>query len=538
MTEPLKLLLIIICLFLGVSGLFYFINPIFTPDGSFNGFSGEGNDTIIICSATGDMKALEVGVASYAGKEVIPLILTSKTIPYPLTEWFPLFKDKANIQKVILAGPVSSWQVLSLKLLNLEVERIDGSSKAEILTEMADKTYKSQDTVIITASDPSASLLGAYMDIPVFVVAKSGNYTSSDTLDPEYESYILNNNIKRVMIVGSVSQGVMDNLNSKNLQVEEIKGNDSFQTSILVSDRVKDIMDQRDVEVNMVYAGFYGELPSIVPLAVQNNSSILVDPTIHMDEAVNYLTAGGIGNVVITRNGPADYLQMEEPDFVSSRFTDKLHSTGINTSSITNFRTINEATGLYETKMMTAELLYETGDLWGNHDVGSFYGNSSFILSDPVKISNSEYPPILDTVLKGGNWGSSTGSQLTVKQIGLNEWYYQWKGIHPYIWQRINNGDWYCYSGAQYSWHWIHANKTDNGTYTNNTYDTWTVEYLSDNKVYNRVYWIKKGNSWEEIHSEAFFNWKYELNSWICYQDGVNESFALFPKHSFIEYYN
>lgn len=536
MTGQLKVLLVVICLFLGVSGLFYFINPIFTLDESFKGFSGEGNDTVIICSATGDMKALEVGVASYAGKAGIPLILTSKTIPFPLNEWLPIFKDKSDIKKVILVGPVSDMQVLSLKLLNLEVERIDRSSKAGILTEMAEKIYKSQDTVIITASDPSASLLGAYMDVPVFVVAEPGEYTSSKTLDPEYESYISDYNIKRVIVVGTVSQGIIDNLNSKDLQVEEIKGADNFQTSVLVSDRVKDILNQENIEVNTAYAGFYGELPSIIPLAVQNSSIILIDPTIHMDEAVTYLTTNGIGNVVITRNFPADYLQMEEPDFVSSRFTDKLHAAGINTSSITNFRTINEATGLYETKMMAAELLYGTSDLWGNHDVGSFYVNSSFILSDPVKISNSDYPPILDTVLKGGNWGSSTGSQLTIRQIGLNEWYYQWKGIHPYIWQRINDGDWYCYSGTQYSWHWIHANKTDNGTYTNNTYDTWTVEYLSDNKVYNRVHWIKKGNSWEEIHSEASFNWKYALNFWICYQDGVNESFVLFPEHSFIEY--
>jgi len=55
------------------------------------------------------------------------------------------------------------------------------------------------------------------------------------------------------------------------------------------------------------------------------------------------------------------------------------------------------------------------------------------------------------------------------------------------------------------------------------------VEYLSDNQVYNRVYWVKKGNIWEEIHSEASFNWKKELNSWICYRKGVNGSFTLFP---------
>lgn len=139
-----------------------------------------------------------------------------------MNEWFSLFKDRANIKKVILIGPVSPLWVLSLKLLNLNVERIDGSSKAEILTEMAEKAYKSQDTVIITASDPSASLLGAYMDVPVFVVAEPGEYVSSDTLELEYESYISDNNIKRVIVVGTVSQGIINDLNSKDIQLEEI----------------------------------------------------------------------------------------------------------------------------------------------------------------------------------------------------------------------------------------------------------------------------------------------------------------------------
>ncbi len=523
MDKSYKLLWIFACLFIGVLILCFLINSV-TTDESFNGFSGEVNDTVIICSATGDMKALEVGVASYAGKEGIPLILTSQTIPFPLNEWFSLFKDRANIKKVILIGPVSPWQVLSLKLLNLNVERIDGSSKAEILTEMAEKAYKSQDTVIITASDPSASLLGAYMDVPVFVVAEPGEYVSSDTLELEYESYISDNNIKRVIVVGTVSQGIINDLNSKDIQLEEIGGDDNFQTSVLVSDRIRDILGQRSVEVKTAYAGFYGELPSIIPLAVHNNSIILTDPTIHMDEAVDYLTTAGIDDVIITRNGPADYLQMEEPDFVSSRFIDRLHAAGIDTSSLTNFRTINEATGLYETKMMAAELLYRTGGLWGGAGL-----DPSLTLLGSVRTGIADYPPILDTVLKGGNWGSSTGSQLTVKQIGLNEWYYQWKGIHPYVWQRINDSDWCCYSGTQYSWHWIQANKTEHGIFTNSTNDTWTVEYLSDNQVYNRVYWVKKGNIWEEIHSEASFNWKKELNSWICYRKGVNGSFTLFP---------
>lgn len=72
MDKSYKLLWIFACLFIGVLILCFLINSV-TTDESFNGFSGEVNDTVIICSATGDMKALEVGVASTPGKRGYPL---------------------------------------------------------------------------------------------------------------------------------------------------------------------------------------------------------------------------------------------------------------------------------------------------------------------------------------------------------------------------------------------------------------------------------------------------------------------------------
>lgn len=530
MNKTFKLLSFLICLFIVALVFNSFIYPFLNSDDAFSGFSGDYNNTIIICSATGDMKGLEVGLASYAGKGGIPLILTSKTIPYPINEWLPLFKDKANIKKVILVGPISNWQVDSLRLLNVQIERISGSSKAEILTEIAEKTYKSQNTVVITASDPSASFLGAFMDVPVFVVAEPGKYTSSNSLEPEYSSYISKYNISKVIVVGNVSSGILSDLNSLNRTVEEIKGNDSFKTSVLVSDRVIDLEKQRGIDVNSAYCGFYGELPSIIPLAMKNNSIILVDPTLHMDEAVSYLKNNGIDNAIITRNGPADYLQMEEPDFVSATLINKLNSAGISTSQLTNFRTINEATGLFETKMMAAELLMGTSNLWNFNVSGINIPSNQVNLANLYQNQNTTtYPPTLAIILNGGNWMSNTGSHLTIIQIGLNQWFYGWEGIHPYIWQRNNDSDWYCYSASQYSWHWIHANKTDEGILTNNTNDTWTVEYLSDDKVYYRVYWVKKGSIWEEIHTEDSFNWKNEFNTWICYPDKGDGYFILFP---------
>jgi hypothetical protein len=411
-------------------------------------------------------------------------------------------------------GPISPWEVYKLKALNLRVEIVDGSSKAQILTNLAEKNYKSVDTVIITASDPSASLYGAVMDLPVFVVAEPGKYTSMDKMPSEYDNFISKFNVKKVVVIGPVSNGIISDLKSKNLTIDEIKGNDSYETSTKTADRVIEIQKRRGINVTSAYCGFYGELPSIIPLAVQNHSVIIQDPTIHMDEAVSYLKEKRINQAIITRNQPADYIQMEEPDFVSSKFNSKLISGGINTSYLTNFRTINEATGLYEVKMAAAEGLF-------NISPEIEFSPTEFSSSvkpgvGPLQIQTSPYPPLLDMILKGGNWASSTGSQLTIKKIGLNQWYYRWKGIHPYIWSK-NGNNWYCTSNGQYSWNWTYSD------------GNWTVDYLSNGKSYYKVYWVKKGDLWEEIHPEGSYNWKLVGNWWICTGNNRNGSFVFCP---------
>ena len=520
MNRTSKLILTSIILVISVLVIYYFIIPFLNYEEPFNGFSGDNStNTIIISSSTGDMKGLEVGVAAYAGEKGIPLILTSNTLSYPINEWLPLLLEKLNIKNVVWIGPISKWQFYSLKLLNLKIEQVNGSSKAQILTELAEKNFKSVDTVIITASDPSASLLGAVMDVPVFIVAAPAEYSSLNEMPLEYDNFINQYHVKTAVIIGPISPNIIEDLKSKNLTIEDINGNDSYQTSTMVSNQIIEIQKNRGIEVNSAYCGFYGELPSIIPLAVKNHSIIIQDPTIHMDETVTYLKDNNITNAIITRNGPADYLQMEEPDFVSSKLTSKLISNGIITSSLTNFRTPDEATGLYGTDINAAEVFFNISEIknpWLPPDINLGYN----------QINNSDYPPILNIILTGGNWNSNTGSELTIKKIGLNQWYYDWDGVHPYIWTK-NGENWVCNSSSNYSWNWSYN--------VSNT--TWTVNYLSDGKVYYTVYWTKNGETWEEIHPEGSFNWELMGNSWICTKNGTNESYNLYPQQLWFNFY-
>ena len=173
MTEKPKLLLLLICLIIGVILLFYFINPA-APDESFNGFS-EDNDTIIICSATSDMKALEVGVASYAGKEGIPIILTSQTIPFPLNEWIPLFKDKANIIDEFFKFAQAEQQKEAQALIDDENLNVD-SAKRYILTSLK-REYASENGTELNDILPKMSPLNPeYLTKKQTVFQKIANF--------------------------------------------------------------------------------------------------------------------------------------------------------------------------------------------------------------------------------------------------------------------------------------------------------------------------------------------------------------------------
>ncbi|HMK53630.1 MAG TPA: hypothetical protein VK444_02515 [Methanobacteriaceae archaeon] len=506
-----RLLVFIIILFLILSGVYVF-NTFYSAFYSTEPFSGfTDNNTLIISSATGEMRALEVGVAGYAANKNIPLILKGKDIPYPLNEWLPKFIKDNKIKKVVIIGSISGWELYQLKTLNVTVEKLDGSSKPEILVKLAEKNYKSIDTVIITPSNPSASYLGALMNVPVFVLAESGKYTSLDKMPSEYSDFILKHHVKSVISVGPVPSNIITDLKSKNITVEEINGDNSFETSLKVSDKIIEIQKAKGITPNSTFIGYYGELPSLIPLIFKDHALIIEDPANHVNETVSYLKKNNIDKAIITRNSPASYLQMEEPDFVPANVADKLTSNGIEITYLTNFRTINEATGLYETKMMGAALLLNSTKIVNS-------SNQDLQLVDKLinlNIVPSQYPPLLDMTLKGGTWKSDKGHILTVNRAGYNHWTYVWRGIHPYTWE--NNGEsWYCDSNSNYTWNWSHVN------------DTWVVDYLSNGNPFYRVYWVKRGDIWLEIHPEGFYEWVYKGNSWICTKNDTKQSFVLY----------
>ncbi|MDO5851287.1 MAG: hypothetical protein Q4Q23_02245 [Methanobacteriaceae archaeon] len=441
------------------------------------------NQTLIITNAIGEFKGLEVGIAAYSGYKQVPMVLTDDKIPIQLKTWIPSYIMEHNITKIIVVGDMDSLELFELSTYT-HVQQITGNNKQEILTKIADNTLDhNNDTIILTPSDPEASLLGAYMKIPVFVTAKNGEYESDTKLDVNYKNYIEKHQIKKVIIVGQIPDLLKNELKDMNIQIEEYNGINGVDKSIIISEKIKELSNST---IDTAYAGFYGEIPSTIKNIVACNAISIEDPTSNNQKTVDYLKQNNITQVFITRNTPSSYIQMEEPDYITENFITLLHENNINTTILTNNRTLNELTGLYGTKKIV---------------LGSQIPQ---IQNDKSISVNKEYPPLID-MLYSSNWIDSNNQSVHI-QGGTNHWIVKWYGIHTYYWTKIDQDSWCCTSKTGYEWFYTKQN------------NTWNVEYKYNNTTYYYVKWIKNqdNNTWTEIHENNKYLWISKEDAWIC----------------------
>lgn len=445
------------------------------------------DNTLIISVCTGNMRGLETGISAYAGANHVPLILSDKTLPEQLSSWLPDYVQENNITKIVVVGQVSANQLLSLHSLGIEVKQIQGDSISSILTKIADNNpNKNNDTLILTASDPQAGVLGAYTNTPVFVTASNSTYQSSQYLDSNYVQYIKTHNISYVMIVGAMPDTIKTQLSSYNIQIEEITGHDTTEVSINVNNKLKSLGYLNNTTT--AYYGFYGELPTIVPLAVEDNA-VLIEDSSNSGNISEYLKNNNITTVYLTRNTESDYILMEEPDYVSTEIINELKSNNITVKSLTNDRTLDEATGLYDVKINTAQ----------KHKANQIN------TTKPDNIIKSE-PPLI-SMLNHSSWTDSNNISVKIQDNNTTQTV-KWSTIHPYTYQKLNNTTYYITSNTGYDYYWNYIN------------NTWTVDYQYNNTSYYSVKWIQNNdNSWTEIQKYQNYTWFYDGNKWDCYND-------------------
>jgi len=448
-------------------------------------------NTIIISVCTGQMRGLETGVSVYAGYNKIPLILSDKTLPSQLKKWLPGYIQENDISDVIVVGELTPYQLFELSTFGVNIKQITGNSIADILTKIADNTDdKNNDTLIFTSSEPIAGELGAYMKVPVFITTQNSSYNSADYLDSKYVEYIENHDIKHIIIVGSLQDTLKKQLYDFNISIEEINGVDSLELSNNINSKL--IAEGYINNTNTAYYGFFGELPTIIPHVVENNA-ILIEDSSNNGNIVEYLKENNISQLYLTRNTESQYIQMEEPDYISSETVKNLRDNNISVNMLVNERTLDEATGLYDNKIITAESMKNN-----THD-NNITVNQNII---------DQEPPIISIINKSGGVDSNNIS-FNVTKIFNNSYSVKWDTIHPYNYIQINETDYTILSdnGYEFKWHKSSDNK-------------WIVDYYFNGTHYYNTTWIKNmDNSWNEIQFYQEYKWQFDGNVWYCLND-------------------
>lgn len=445
------------------------------------------NQTLIISVCTGEMRALETGVSVYAGIENVPFVLSDKTMPEQLSNWLPKYVEENNITKIIIVGPVTPQQLFEFMKLRVTIKQINGDNIAEILTKIAESNEKiHKDEIILTASDPLAGVLGAYTKVPVFVTAANSTYDSSDTLSEAYVEYINKNDIHKVTVVGNIPESVKEELKNYNIAIEQISGETSLEVSNNLNNKLKN--EGYLNNTTTAFYGFYGELPTIIPTVIRENA-IMIEDSSNQGNIIPYLQENNINTVYVLRNTESDYIQMEETDYISTDVINNLEKNNITIKYLTKPRTLDEATGLYDMKILTAE----------------YMENKTQIYNESNTTTNKKMqPPLIDMLEKQKVIDSNNITALITKHD--HEYEVKWSTIHPYIWKKIDDNNYYATSNTGYEYIWTKQN------------NTWQVQYKYNNTNYYNITWIEnEDNSWTERQEKGQFLWKYDGNKWNCY---------------------
>lgn len=472
-----KTIIYIIFAFIIIGGA-YILNDTFTD-------TIDSDTSMVISVCTGDMRALEVGVSGYCAVNNIPLILSDIHIPDEISTWLPDYIKENNVKKITIVGPIDFSEVIKLKMMGVNVKVVNGRSIPQILTRLTSSYNTTPKSVIITSSDPLAAHLGSYMKVPVFVTASNKSYESSEYLHSSYMNYLKNNNISHVTIVGSLPMTLKDQLHESNITYEEITGSDSVELSYNVNNKIKSLGYLNNSR--SVYYGFYGELASAVPLCYANNAMLIEDSS-NMGKTNEYLKDNNITDIYFMRNAKSDYIMMEEEDYISSSIIKSLEDDNFKLHFMTNNRTLDEATGLYDVRINSAQ----------KHETNNIHVENL----QPQKINT---PPLLE-ILNHTKIRDSNNITANITQQNTTTFKIEYSSIHPYTYTMIDNNTYHITSNGEYEY-----------IYQKNN-NTWHVSYIHNNTTYYNTTWIiNNNNSITEIQDNTKFTWYKNQDMWICY---------------------
>lgn len=449
----------------------------------------DSDNSLIISLCTGNMRSIESGVSVYCARYHIPLVLSDKTIPNQIMNWLPGYIKENNIKKITIIGPIDASEILKLKSFNVDVKQVNGDSIASILTTIArnNKDVK-HDSVIFTASDPLAAHLGSYMNLPVFITANNSSYNSADHLADEYIEYLKDYNIHSVTIVGSLPDTLKDDIKKLNISIDEITGHDTLELSYNVNDRIKSMGYLNNS--TSAYYGFYGEIASVIPIAYSENAMLIEDSS-NMAGASNYLKENNISDIYFSRNLKSDYILMEEEDYISDNIINELEDNNFNIKTFTKQRTLDEATGLYDVRITSAQ------------NMENMTQNTQKYNMTPQKCN---MPPLISMLNNNTTWQDSNNITCNITQNNTTTYTMKWSTIHPYTFTKINDTYIHATTNTGYEYDWIYDGK-----------GSWSCIYKLNHTQYHTTKWTQQDNKWIENQENITYTWYYNDNTgWSC----------------------
>ena len=448
------------------------------------------DDCLVISLCTGNMRSIESGVSVYCARYHMPLVLSDKTIPDQIMNWLPGYVKENNIKKIIIIGPFDASEIIKLESLGINIKQVNDNNIASILTKMArnNKDIK-HDSVIFTASDPLAAHLGSYMNLPVFITANNSSYNSADHLADEYREYLKDYNIQSVVIVGSLPESLKDDIKRLNISIDEITGHDTLELSYNVNNKIKEMGYLN--KSSSAYYGFYGEVASIIPIAYNKNAMVIEDSS-NMAGASNYLKENNITDIYFSRNLKSDYILMEEEDYISDSIIKELQDNNFNIKTFTKQRTLDEATGLYDVRITSAQIMENINQNMQKYD------------KTPQKC---DMPPLISMLNNNTTtWQDSNNITCNITQNNTTTYTMKWSTIHPYTFTKINDTYIHATTNTGYEYDWIYTG--------NNTYN---CIYKLNNTQYHTTRWTQQDNKWIETQDNTTYTWYYNNETgWSC----------------------
>lgn len=208
-------------------------------------------------------------------KDLLSKYKTMRTILEDDDILYPEVEDSSNNGGGSSSGGSSSSGDTTSS--SIKAERISGTDRVDTAVKLSKKEYKSADTVVIAtkgnfADALTASTLASKKSAPILLVNK-------DSLNKSVKDEIKRLGAKNVIIVGgvnSVGSAVEKALkNDLKLGVERLAGNDRYETSKAIAEKIFSITGKRDKAI-IANGRVFADALSVSPFAVEKNIPILL----------------------------------------------------------------------------------------------------------------------------------------------------------------------------------------------------------------------------------------------------------------------